>query len=160
MCLETVKTILEERGGQTYDVMEALLDIQDKLRHLPEEALLCVSETLNVPIIEVFRLANFYQAFSLKPRGRRLVSVCTGTACQVQGAPKLTEQMLSQLSVKCGETTRDGEFTVETVNCAGACALAPLVIVDGRYHKQMTAAKLRRLLQSMHHPTQESPAHA
>ena len=102
-----------------------------------------VSEALDVPLIEVFRLANFYKAFSLKPRGRHLITVCEGTACHVQGSPRLVEEVLTQLEVEAGETTPDGAFTVETVNCVGACALAPVVIIDGQYHDHMTAGKLR-----------------
>ena len=96
--------------------------------------------------IEVFRLANFYKAFSLKPRGRHLITVCEGTACHVQGSPRLVEEVLSQLEVDPGDTTKDGAFTIETVNCVGACALAPVVIIDGKYYDHMTAAKLRDLL--------------
>jgi len=103
---------------------------------------------LDVPLIEVFRLANFYQAFSLKPRGRHLVTVCQGTACHVQGAPKLVDEVLGQLGVEPGETTKDGAFTVETVNCLGACALAPVIIIDGQYYEHMTSMKLRDLIEA------------
>ena len=113
-----------------------------------------------VPLIEVFRLANFYKAFSLKPRGRHLITVCEGTACHVQGSPRVVEEVLLQLDVQRGETTKDGAFTVETVNCVGACALAPVVIVDGVYHDHMTPAKLRDLLETIRQQDQEVASYA
>jgi|SRR3989304_846699 len=149
MDLEKVEAILEGKGTRPFDVMEALQDIQAEFRYLPEEAICRVSEALNIPLIEVFRLANFYKAFSLKPRGRHLVTVCEGTACHVQGSPRLVEEVLLQLDVQRGETTKDGAFTVETVNCVGACALAPVVIIDGKYYEHMTPALLRNLLHAV-----------
>ena len=158
MELTKVEEILEGKGARPFDVMEALQDIQEEYRYLPEEAMQRVSEVLDVPLIEVFRLANFYKAFSLKPRGRHLITVCEGTACHVQGAPRLVEELLTQLKVEAGETTADGEFTVETVNCVGACALAPVIIIDGQYHDHVTAGKLRELLTSFRNKDQEGGA--
>lgn len=158
MELTKVEAILDGKGGSPFDVMEALQDIQDEFRYLPEDAMQRVSEVLDVPLIEVFRLANFYKAFSLKPRGRHLITVCQGTACHVQGSPRLVEEVLTQLKVDAGETTSDGAFTVDTVNCVGACALAPVVIIDGQYYDHMTAGKLRELLTSVRSEDQEEVA--
>jgi NADH:ubiquinone oxidoreductase subunit E len=149
MDLTIVETILQGRGQEPFDVMEALQDIQEECGYLSEEAMCRVSELLNVPAIEVFRLANFYKTFSLKPRGRHLITVCMGTACHVGGAPKLVDEVLGQLKVEPGETTKDGMFTVETVNCLGACALAPVLVIDGKYHDHMTPGKLRRLVKDI-----------
>lgn len=149
MDLTIVETILEGRGQEPFDVMEALQDIQQECGYLSEEAMCRVSELLNVPAIEVFRLANFYKTFSLKPRGRHLITVCMGTACHVAGAPKLVDEVLGQLKVEPGETTKDGMFTVETVNCLGACALAPVLVIDGKYHDHMTPGKLRALVKDI-----------
>jgi NADH:ubiquinone oxidoreductase subunit E len=160
MNLAKVETLLEGKGARPFDVMEALQDIQEEFRYLPEEAMCRVSEALEVPLVEVFRLANFYAAFSLKPRGRHLITVCQGTACHVQGSPRLVEEVLAQLDVQAGETTQDGAFTVETVNCVGACALAPVVIIDGKYYDHMTPAKLRDLLESVRQQDQEVAANA
>ena len=140
---EALELILKDRGEDSFDVIEALQDIQAQFGYLPEEALLKVSESLDVPLIEVFRLANFYKSFSLLPRGRHLITVCIGTACHVQGAKTLAEEILGLLKVKPGKITEDGAFTVETVNCLGACALAPLVIIDGKYYSYMDSRKLR-----------------
>ena len=95
----------------------------------------------------MFRVANFYKAFTLKPRGKHLLTVCMGTACHVRGASRLSDEVLGQLNVKSGETTEDGEFTVEVVNCLGACALGPIVVLDGKYYDHITSQKLRLLIQ-------------
>ncbi len=149
MQLANIETLLDEEAAEPFDVMETLQDIQEEYHYLPEEALRQVSESLNVPLIEVFRLASFYKAFSLKPRGRHLITVCLGTACHVQGAPRLLDEVLGQLAVEPGETTKDGEFTVATVNCVGACALAPVVIIDGTYYDHVTARNFRNLIQEV-----------
>jgi NADH:ubiquinone oxidoreductase subunit E len=158
MDLDKIDDMLDGRGARPFDVMEVLQDIQEEFRYLPEVAMQRVSEVLDVPLIEVFRLANFYKAFSLKPRGRHLITVCEGTACHVQGSPRLVEELLMQLEVEAGETTPDGAFTVETVNCVGACALAPVVIIDGQYYDHMTAGKLRDLLTSLRKEEQQEVA--
>jgi NADH:ubiquinone oxidoreductase subunit E len=146
MDLSTLDGIVQGRGSDPFDIMEVLQDIQAAYHYLPEEALFRVSETMGVPLIEVFRLANFYKAFSLKPRGRHLITVCMGTACHVRNSPRFLDEVRRRLSVEPGGTTQDGEFTLETVNCLGACALAPVVILDGKYYEHMTPAKLGSLL--------------
>lgn len=149
MDLSDVDTILDSKGTEPFAVMEVLQDVQDAFRYIPEEAMVQISERLDVPLIEVFRLANFYKAFSLKPRGRHLVTVCAGTACHVQGAPRLLDTVLGLLDTKPGETTSDGAFTVETVNCLGACALAPVVVIDGQYYDHMTPGKVQALIEDI-----------
>jgi NADH-quinone oxidoreductase subunit E len=139
--------LLRDREGKSCELIEVLQDVQASYNYLPEQVLRAVSERLEVPIIEVFRVANFYKAFTLKPRGKHLLTVCMGTACHVRGAPKFLDEVLGQLNVGPGETTEDGEFTVETVNCLGACALGPVVVLDGKYYDHMTTVKLRDLIQ-------------
>ena len=117
-----------------------------------------VSEKFEAPLVEVFRLANFYNAFSLQPRGRHLLTVCTGTACHVRGAPRMLDSVVVELQIRPGETTTDRAFTVETVNCLGACALGPVVVVDGTYHDDMTPSKLRVLLEAVRTRDQELTA--
>ncbi len=149
MDLSEVEAILDSKGTEPFAVMEVLQDVQDTLRYIPEEAIVQISQRLDVPLIEVFRLANFYKAFSLKPRGRHMVTVCAGTACHVQGTPRLLDTILGVLNTKPGETTADGAFTVETVNCLGACALAPVVVIDGRYYDHMTPGKVQALIEDI-----------
>lgn len=146
MDLSQLEGMVQGRGSDPFDIMEVMQDIQAAYHYLPEEALCRVSETMGVPLIEVFRLANFYKAFTLKPRGRHLITVCMGTACHVRNSPRFLDEVRRRLRVEPGGTTQDGEFTLETVNCLGACALAPVVIMDGKYYEHMTPAKLGSLL--------------
>lgn len=140
--------ILRDRENQSHLLTEVLQDVQQAHGYISEEAMRAVSEWLAVPLIEVYRVASFYKAFALTPRGRHLITVCMGTACHVRGAPRMLDEVLGQLGVKPGETTDDGLFTVECVNCLGACALGPVVVLDGVYYDHMTPGKLRRLIQS------------
>jgi len=147
--LTKVNKILKNRKGNSSELIEVLQDIQKIYNYLPEEVLKSVSERLEIPLIEVFRVANFYKAFSLLPRGKHLLTACMGTACHVRGAPKFLDEILGELHVAPGETTKDGGFTVETVNCLGACALGPVVVLDGKYYSHMTTGKLRTLIQKV-----------
>ncbi|MHC5033698.1 MAG: NADH-quinone oxidoreductase subunit NuoE family protein, partial [Planctomycetota bacterium] len=120
---------------------------QTELDYLPREALQAVSDRLGIPLAEVLRVATFYAAFSLEPRGEHLITVCMGTACHVRAAPTLLERLEALLGVKSGGTTPDGKFTLQTVNCLGACALGPLISIDGQYHGKMTPARLGEVLE-------------
>ena len=152
----TVEEIVRDREGRPAQLIEVLQDLQEAHGYLSEEAMSLVSERLGVPLIEVYRVANFYKAFSLSPRGRHLITVCMGTACHVRGAPRMVDEVLGQLGIDPGKTTEDGAFTVETVNCLGACALGPVVVLDGRYHDHMTPRKLRKLIQSVRQADEEA----
>lgn len=149
MDTKQIEVILKDRESSTSELIEVLQDVQKTYNYLPEEVLRVVSERLKTPIIEVFRVANFYKAFTLKPRGKHLVTVCMGTACHVRGAERFLDEVLGQFNIRPGETTEDGEFTVETVNCLGACALGPVVIIDSVYYDHMTPKKLRDLIQNL-----------
>jgi NADH:ubiquinone oxidoreductase subunit E len=141
-----LEAILENRGAEPSDIMEVLQDVQASYGYLPEEALRDIAASFGVPLVEVFGLASFYKAFSLVPRGRHLLMVCDGTACHVRGAPRLVDGLSSQLGIHPGGTTEDRAFTLDTVNCLGACALGPVVVLDGNYHDHMTPDSVRGLL--------------
>ena len=152
MALAGVKEIekfLEDRKGHPEELIEVLQDIQEGCGYLPEEHLKATSEKLNVPLIDVYRVANFYKAFKLQPSGKYLITVCMGTACHVRGAARIVEEALARLTINLGETTVDKLFTVEMVNCVGACALGPVVIVNGTYHDHMTPLKIDKLLDKL-----------
>lgn len=149
MVPQAVADALRTRPAEPDQLIEVLQDVQAASGYVSEEAIRAISDQLGVPLIEVYRVASFYKAFSLEPRGRHLVLVCMGTACHVRGAPRMLDEVLGQLDVAPGETTEDGLFTVETVNCLGACALGPVVVVDGEYHDHMTPGKLRKLIRSL-----------
>lgn len=126
--------------------MATLADIQAEWGYLPEKALRIVAEATSQPLVDVYGLATFYSAFSLKPRGKHLICACLGTACHVRGGPGVVEEMERQLRIRVGQTTEDGLFTLETVNCLGACALGPVVVIDGRYFSKVRKTQVRRLL--------------
>ncbi|MFA6033752.1 MAG: NAD(P)H-dependent oxidoreductase subunit E [Myxococcota bacterium] len=133
-------------AGDRSAMVDILHDIQAEFRYLPGEALRVAAAHLGVPASAVYEVATFYSGFHLKPRGEHVCTVCMGTACHVRGAPRILDQLERDLRIKAGQTTQDMKVTVEEVNCVGACALGPLVILDGEYHGNTTAAKVSRLV--------------
>ena len=127
-------------------LIQVLLDVQNEYNWLPEAALRRIGERLGVAFSEVFRVASFYKALSLTPRGRHQVRVCLGTACHVRGAPRILEKVEQALDIKAGDTTQDMKFTLERVNCLGCCALGPVMVVDGEAHGKLALAKVEEVL--------------
>lgn len=146
MSTTTLDPILEGRRSQPNQLIEVLQDVQEICGYIPQDAMKTVAKELGVPLMEVYRVANFYKAFTLKPRGKNVITICTGTACHVRGSDLLIDQVKGQLKVEPGDTTRDGLFTVQCVNCLGACALAPIVVQNGSYMDHMTPGKLRKII--------------
>lgn len=132
----------EDRGG----LISTLEDIQSKYGYLSEDVLRIVAKRTGHSLVDLFGVATFYKSFSLKPRGKHLISVCLGTACHVRGAPIIAGEFERQLRISAGETTSDNEFTLETVNCLGACALGPMVVVDGHYFSNVNTRKVKQIL--------------
>jgi len=130
---DLVEAIVARHRGHPAALLAVLQDLQEELHWLPREALLGVADCLEVPLTRVYRVASFYRALSLEPRGEHLVRVCTGTACHLRGAPGVIDALQRDLSIGPGETTGDMRFSVETVHCLGACALAPVITIDGKY---------------------------
>ena len=143
-----VKQILDRYQHDKSLLVSILQDVQAEYHYLPEEALVEVSNRLKVPLSQVYSVATFFRAFSLKPMGRHLINVCLGTACHVRGAIRILEKIERELGINRGETTKDLIFTLETVNCVGACALGPIVIIDGEYEGQMTTDKVNPVLKN------------
>jgi NADH:ubiquinone oxidoreductase subunit E len=160
MHLQSIETAVQNRRSQPHQLIEVLQDVQESFGYISQEAMTTISKELGVPLIDVFRSASFYKAFSLKPRGKHVLTMCLGTACHVRQAKLLLNQALSQLQLKPGEMSDDGLFTVEHVNCLGACALGPVVVQNGTYHHHMTPAKLRKLIQSIRKTEKEGKDHA
>jgi len=141
---------LINREAQDDSSLIAVLEaIQAKYRYLPFEALVLASERLGVPLSQAYSVATFYHAFSLQPKGKHCLHVCMGTACHVRGSPQVLDRLQTKLGIEAGGTTHDQMFTLETVNCLGACALGPIVVTDGEYAGQMTAQKVDALLKRM-----------
>ncbi len=143
-----IEVILDKYQRDQGLLVSILQDVQGEFYYLPEDAIKVVSKGLEVPLAQVYSVATFFKAFSLKPRGRHLINVCLGTACHVRGAVRILEKIERELNVMPGETTKDLRFTLETVNCVGACALGPMVIIDGKYYGQMATDKVDSLLKT------------
>ncbi len=141
-----VLAILQKHDGCHGSLIAILEEIQFRYGYLPEAALRLVSERTGRSLVDIYGIATFYRSFSLKPRGEHLVCACLGTACHVRGAPAVVEQLKQELGIGAGETTADGKFTLETVNCLGACALGPVVVIDGRYSSKVKKSRVRPLL--------------
>jgi len=152
---QTLDTILEGRRSQPNQLIEVLQDVQKNYGYIPQEAMQTVSQGLGVPLIEVYRVASFYKAFRLKPSGKHVLTMCTGTACHVRGSRLILDHAISQLGVKPGEVTSDGLFSIECVNCLGTCALGPIVSENGSYHRHMTPGKLRKLIETLRNQKSE-----
>ena len=127
-------------------LIQLLLDIQRELSWVPRKAIKKISEKLKIPASQIYRVASFYTAISLKPRGRHLIRVCVGTACYVRGGTRLLDSIENKLEIKSGETTNDDLFSLETVNCLGCCALGPVIEIDGQYFGKLNSEKLDKLL--------------
>lgn len=130
------------REGDGQQLIHALQDIQAAFHYIPFDAVVRLCAHLDVPISKAFSAATFYKAFSLEPKGEVIIRICTGTACHIRGARVLVEELTKKLGIKPGGTTKDLKFTVETVNCVGACAMAPVVSINGKYHGKMGPADL------------------
>ncbi len=137
-----------QQQARAGSLIAALEEIQARHGYLPQKALLELHKRTGASLVDIYGVATFYRAFSLKPRGKHLVSVCLGTACHVNRAPVVAREVERLLDIKAGDTTNDREFTLETVNCLGACALGPVVVVDGHYFPAVSPAKVSEILQS------------
>ncbi len=143
---EAVLKTVESHTGTAGALMAVLEDIQDTYGYLPEEALRIVAERTGTSLVDVYGMATFYKTLRLKPRGKHLVSVCLGTTCHIRGAPSIFELFSDRLKIGAGETTPDEEFTLETVNCLGACALGPIVVVDGHYFSNVRPVQVEEII--------------
>jgi NADH-quinone oxidoreductase subunit E len=141
-----IDAIVERYEGKESAILAILQDIQAKEKYLPREVLEHLGQTLHIPLNKIYRIATFYRAFSLTPRGRHEIHVCLGTACHVRGAQRLVDQVTMELGIKAGETTKDRNFTLGTVNCLGVCASGPILAIDGEYFGNMSPIKVEGVL--------------
>jgi NADH-quinone oxidoreductase subunit E len=141
-----IDAIIDRYEGKESSILAILQDIQVKEKYLPKETLEHLGERLHIPVNKIYRIATFYRAFSLTPRGRHEVCVCMGTACHVRGAQRIADQINLELGIRLGETTKDKNFTLETVNCLGVCAAGPVVSIDGQYFGKMSPGKVEGTL--------------
>lgn len=146
MDISTVNKICAEHDNRADQLIGILQDVQAHYRYLPKHPLERVAQCLKIPLAQVFSVATFFRAFSLEPRGENEVHVCMGTACHVRGAKRVLEELERGFDIAAGQTTKDMKVTLETVNCVGACALGPVIVVNGEYHGRMDATKTSKVL--------------
>ena len=156
MTLSETDAIIDRYEGRASSILAILQDIQAKEKYLPKETLEHVGERLRVPINKIYRIATFYRAFSLTPRGLHEIQVCLGTACHVRGGIRIVDRLTMELGIRAGETTPDRKFTLETVNCLGVCASGPIMVVDGNYFAKMNSAQVRGILNQFDGEKKES----
>jgi NADH-quinone oxidoreductase subunit E len=143
---EKIKDILSRHSPEQQALISILQETQKAFRYLPEEAMKEIAEYLDVPESAVFGVSTFYARFKLKPEGKKIIRVCRGTACHVRGTQKVLAELEKVLRIREGETTPDGEYTLETVACIGACALAPTMMIDDEVFAKMTPRKVTEML--------------
>ncbi len=130
-------------------LIQVLQDVQTEFKYLPKEALEYISTKLNLPLSHTYHVATFYKSFSMEPKGDNHICVCLGTACHVMGAGRILDYVCHDLGIDEGKTTKDGKFSVERVNCVGACALGPIVINEEKYHSHMNVDKSKKFLDKL-----------
>lgn len=140
--------IFKPYKGQTRELISVLQDIQDEYGYLPEDCLRKASVFLGVPLPDIFGVATFYRMFRLNAPGKHMVTACVGTACHVRGVTRVVDELSRTLGIEPGQTTQDGEYSLETVACLGCCAIGPVVVMDGQYHGQVSPQGARKLVKT------------
>jgi NADH-quinone oxidoreductase subunit E len=146
---EKLQSIVDRYKSGRSTLVGVLQDVTQEFGYLPEETLREISKAIEVPVSLFFSLATFYKSFRLEAIGKKRVCVCVGTACHVRGAAQVVDVFERELALKAGQTSPDGNYTLETVNCLGACALGPLVTVNGEYHSKIDQKGALKLLKKM-----------
>jgi len=131
------------------NLLSSLQEVQREFGYLPEQHLRAIAKKLELPLIDVLGVATFYKSFSMKPRGRYHIKVCLGTACHVRGSNRILHDVVRRLGINPGETSQDGEFSLETVMCLGCCAIGPVMVVNNKYYGQMTSQKIEKILKTL-----------
>ncbi len=144
--MKKLNKLLDKNEKERVSLIGLLQDIHEEFGYLPEEYLREASKRLNIPLSRFYSLVTFYSTFRLEPIGKHHICACVGTACHVRGAPLIVDTIERELGIKAGETSADGEYTLDVVNCVGACALGPLVTVDGEFHGKMTQKTVKKLM--------------
>ena len=146
--VEEVARIIEAYPADRRFALAAMQDMQNAFNYVPEEGLEMLAEHLGCPIAQLFAMATFYKALSLTPKGKHIIKICNGTACHIRGAMNLVTGVKRELNIEPGETTEDGQFSAEIVNCVGSCALAPVMLVDGVYHNKLRVEQVPGIIES------------
>lgn len=143
--LTRIEEIIKNHGNERSNLIQILLDVQKECNWLPKYVLFYISDKLKIPLTNVYNIASFYKYFNLEPQGKYNILVCMGTACYVRGSMNLLQRIVNVLGVKPGDTTSDLRFTLDTVNCLGACALGPVMMVGNKYYTDPSTRKLKKI---------------
>jgi NADH:ubiquinone oxidoreductase subunit E len=146
MDVQTVNKILDKFPDATGNLIAILHEVQNHFRYVPEAELRYISKKIDVPVTQIYSIVNFYNRFSLSPKGKNEVSVCLGTACHVKGAGRIIDEMGAKLNIRVGETTDDLSFSLNEVRCIGACSLAPAVVINEETYGQLTPKQVGKIL--------------
>ena len=146
--LKEVTKLLASYPSEKRYSLAILQDLQHKFGYISRECLELVAKDLGLKLSALYSMATFYRALSLEPRGKHIIRVCDGTACHIRGAPALLDALKRSLKINPGETTKDGLFTIETVNCLGACAIAPVMVVDEKYYPKVKPDEVNSILKT------------
>ncbi len=141
-----MKYLFEKYPRDEKYTLAMLQDLQKEYNYIPKEKLLELSEYLELPLSKLYSMATFYKALSLEPKGKYIIKVCDGTACHIRSSNVLLDELENILGIKPGETTKDGRFSLETVNCLGSCAIAPVMLINDKYYGKLNSSKIRNIL--------------
>ena len=144
-----IKKIVSRAENKQKELIHILHNVQSEFGYIPPQAVSAIAKYLKISEGDIYGVVTFYKAFSLEPRGKHLVTICMGTACHVRGATSILDEFERQLNVESGETTEDNLFTLETVNCVGACALGPIAIADEEYHGQLKTTEVEKIIKEI-----------
>ena len=144
--MELDNIIEEDFNNDKENLIMIIQAIQKRYNYLPKPALTYLSTSIGVPLSQIYGVASFYSTFSLKPRGRNIISICLGTACHVRGGERVRERIQDTLNIDDGETTEDKRFTFETVRCIGCCSLGPVVKINEDMHGHISSDKVNNIL--------------
>ena len=156
MELKSVDLIVDKYQKKRTALISILHDVQDKYKYLPDEALKMVASRLRMDINEIYGVATFYKSFSLVPQGKHSITLCLGTACHVRGGPKILRELKSLLHIEPGQTTKDRQFSLNTVNCLGVCAIGPVIFVDGKFYGEMNPLKAKKIIEKINKSKRKS----
>ncbi len=145
---KSLETIVSGYEGKRENIIPILQKVQEEYTYLPEHLMAEIAKYTSVPASDIYGVATFYAQFRFEPTGKKIISVCRGTACHVRGAPRIFEELIDQLGLEGEGTTEDMEYTVETVACVGCCALAPVLTVNEEVHGDLNKQKVRKLIQA------------
>jgi NADH:ubiquinone oxidoreductase subunit E len=156
MDYQPVKKIVDKYKGKKTALISILHEIQDEYQFLPEGALKKLAAKMEMDLTDLYGVATFYKSFSLTPKGKHAITLCLGTACHVRGGPRILKEVVRLLNVKPGETTADGQFSLNAVNCLGVCAIGPVMVIDEKIHGEMNPLKARRIIDRLNNKKEKS----